>query len=82
MYGGHEHVMRQTVIALVAGFSLDEHVNPGEATITVLKGRISLLCEGETWEGSAGDLLIVPQARHAVNAIEDSAFLLSVAKRR
>lgn len=82
MYGGHEHVMRQTLIALAAGFSLDEHENPGEATITVLKGRISLLSEGENWEGSAGDLLIVPQARHAVNAIEDSAFLLSVAMRR
>ena len=82
VYGGHEHVMRQTVIALAAGFSLDEHENPGEATITVLKGRITLISEGESWEGSAGDLLIVPQARHAVTAIEDSAFLLSVAKRR
>lgn len=81
VYGGHEHILRQTVIALAAGFVLDEHENPGEATVMVLKGRVSLSSEGTSWEGSAGDLLIVPQARHAVTALEDSAFLLSVAKR-
>jgi quercetin dioxygenase-like cupin family protein len=39
VYGGHEHVLRQTLIALRAGTSLDEHENPGEATIQVLHGR-------------------------------------------
>ncbi|MFZ3453638.1 cupin domain-containing protein [Arthrobacter sp. 7Tela_A1] len=80
VYGGHEHILRQTVITLAAGFVLDEHENPGEATVMVLKGRLSLSSEGTDWEGSAGDLLIVPQARHAVTALEDSAFLLTVAK--
>lgn len=80
VYGGHEHVLRQTVIALQAGFVLDEHENPGEATVFVLKGRISLLSEGVSWDGSAGDLLIVPRARHSVEALEDSAILLTVAK--
>lgn len=37
VYGGHEHVLRQTVIALNAGFVLDEHENPGEATVHVLR---------------------------------------------
>jgi len=32
VYGGHEHVLRQTVIALVGGSRLEEHENPGEAT--------------------------------------------------
>ncbi|MCC3271505.1 cupin domain-containing protein [Arthrobacter zhangbolii] len=81
VYGGHEHVLRQTVIALQAGFMLDEHENPGEATVHVLKGRVSLISEGITWDGSAGDLLIVPQARHSLKALEDSAVLLTVAKR-
>lgn len=80
VYGGHEHVLRQTVIALQSGFVLDEHENPGEATIHVLKGRVSLISEGITWDGSAGDLLIVPQARHSLRALEDSAVLLTVAK--
>jgi quercetin dioxygenase-like cupin family protein len=36
---------------------------------------------GETsWDGSPGDLLIVPQARHSLEAIEASAVLLTVAK--
>ncbi len=30
VYGGHEHLLRQTVIALTAGSSLDEHESPGE----------------------------------------------------
>jgi len=28
IYGGHEHVLRQTVIALAAGQTLQEHENP------------------------------------------------------
>ncbi|MBC7633002.1 MAG: hypothetical protein H7290_16310, partial [Flavobacterium sp.] len=32
------------------------------------------------WNGSPGDLLIIPDARHALEAVEDSVVLLSVAK--
>lgn len=32
VYGGHEHVLRQTVIALLSGEKLSEHENPGEAS--------------------------------------------------
>jgi quercetin dioxygenase-like cupin family protein len=42
VFGGHEHALRQTVIALTAGSALDEHENPGEATIQVLRGRVRL----------------------------------------
>jgi hypothetical protein len=31
VYGGHEHVLRQTLMALTAGSSMSEHENPGEA---------------------------------------------------
>ena len=80
VYGGHEHVLRQTVIALVSGQKLDEHENPGEATVQVLHGRIRLIAGHDRWEGSAGDLIIVPDARHSLKSIEDSAILLTVAK--
>jgi quercetin dioxygenase-like cupin family protein len=82
VYGGHEHVLRQTMIALTAGSSLDEHENPGEATVHVLRGRVKLGSGDVAWEGAAGDLLIVPDARHSLDAIEDSAVLLTVAKIR
>lgn len=42
VFGGHEKVLRQTVVAMVAGARLAEHENPGEATVLVLKGRLRL----------------------------------------
>ncbi len=80
VYGGHEHVLRQTVIALASGRKLDEHDNPGEATVHVLHGRVHLTAGDVVWEGSPGDLLVVPDSRHALEALEDSAVLLTVAK--
>ncbi len=80
VYGGHEHLLRQTVIALTAGSSLAEHEAPGEATLHVLNGRVRLVDSRTNWEGSAGDLLVIPQERHSLEAIEDSAVLLTVVK--
>lgn len=82
MYGGHERVLRQTVIALEGGQKLDEHANPGEATVHVLTGRVSLSAAANSWQGlpGDGDLLIVPDSLHTLEALEDSAVLLTVAK--
>ncbi len=80
VYGGHEHVLRQTVIALAAGQLLDEHENPGESTVHVLSGRVRLAAGETSWTGSPGDLLVVPNARHTLEAIEASVVFLTVAK--
>ncbi len=80
VYGGHEHALRQTVLALTAGSSLDDHENPGEATVQVLRGRVRLTAGEAAWEGRSGDLLVVPDRRHGLEALEDSAVLLTVSK--
>jgi len=80
VYGGHEKALRQTVIALTAGTALAEHENPGEATVHVLSGRVRLTAGPNSWEGRQGDLLVVPDGPHGLEAIEDAAVLLTVAK--
>lgn len=81
VYGGHEKRLRQTVIAMTAGTELAEHENPGDATVLVINGRLKLTAGDVTWEGRQGDLLVVPDERHGVQAVTDTAFLLTVAKR-
>ena len=80
VFGGHEHMLRQTVIAICEAHKLDEHVSPGEATVHVLQGRVRLVADTASWEGSPGDLLIVPEAPHSLEALQDSVVLLTVAK--
>ena len=79
VYGGHEHTLRQTLIALAAGQKLDEHENPGEATLYVLHGRVRLIAGDTSWRGAAGHFMIVPDMRHTLEAEEDSVVLLSTA---
>jgi quercetin dioxygenase-like cupin family protein len=78
VHGGHDRVLRQTVIALRAGETLHERHNPREATLQVLVGRVRLIAHTEALEALAGDLLTVPAADHTLGALEDSAVLLTV----
>ena len=77
--GRHEKVLRQAVIGMIAGARLGEHENPGEATALILHGRVRLDSAQLSWEGARGDLLIMPDHRHSLEALEDSAVLLTVA---
>jgi quercetin dioxygenase-like cupin family protein len=80
VYGGQERTLRQTVLALVAGQRLDEHENPGEATLHVLHGRVRLAAGDIAEEGQTGDLLVIPDARHILETLEETAVLLTVAR--
>jgi quercetin dioxygenase-like cupin family protein len=78
VHGGRPHRLRQSVIALAAGQTLDEHEHSGEATMQVLRGRVRLAAGAMTSDGSAGELLIVPAAPHTVAALQDTVLLLTV----
>ena len=67
------------VTALTEG-RLHEHSAPGPITVHVLSGRFTLTIDGEPNEMGAGELAIVaPGVRHAVDCVDNGAFLLTIA---
>lgn len=78
VHGGHDHMLRQTLIALAAGKELAEHNSPGQATLQVLRGRVRVSAADDEWRGGVGDLLVLPRDRHGLHADEDSVVLLTV----
>jgi quercetin dioxygenase-like cupin family protein len=81
VYGGRDHDLRQTLIALTAGTVLGEHESPGEATLQVIEGRVVLHADGDQHEAGAGDHVVIPPQRHDLSAVADSVVLLTVATR-
>lgn len=79
VYGGRVHRLRQTLITLVADQELAEHPSPDEATLQVLRGRIVLRTSNTHWDLPAGAFVKIPAEAHSVEAVEDSAFILTVA---
>jgi quercetin dioxygenase-like cupin family protein len=83
VYGGNEKALRQTVIALRQGHSLDDHDNHDESTVYVMSGRVRLSAGKSSWTGWAGNLLVIPYGRvDGLEALEDSTLLLTVSKPR
>ncbi len=76
--GGHDHHLRETVIALAAGRELAEHDSSGEATLQVLHGSVRLVAGDDVGELAVGDFVVIPRMRHSLEAVEDSAVLLTV----
>ena len=77
VFGGQEHDLRQTLIALAEGRALGEHEAPGEATLLVLRGRVRVESPDGDVEASTGNLWVLTHERHSVHAVEDSVFLLT-----
>jgi quercetin dioxygenase-like cupin family protein len=79
VYGGREHRLRQTLIALRGGERLGEHDAPDEATLQVLDGEVALHAGSDAWRGTAGDHVVIPPQRHDLEAVTDAVVLLTVA---
>lgn len=78
VHGAEGGPLRQILVTLAAGGELPEHDRPGEATLQVLRGRVRLCAAGrDAWEGCSGELL--PDERHSVLALADSAILITIA---
>jgi quercetin dioxygenase-like cupin family protein len=77
LHRGRHHRLRQTVIALAADQRMDEHEAPSEATLQVLTGTVRLTAGEESWQGSTGELLVIPDRRHDLHALEDAVVVLT-----
>lgn len=72
--------MRLVLIALHGGAELKTHTAPGVISVQVLEGQIEFEAEQEVHQLSAGQALAL-QAKipHAVKALQESVFLLTLA---
>lgn len=72
--------LRITLIALKAGARIEEHQNPGRISVQPVVGHIRMHALGKVFDVPRGNVLVLDRAvRHDVEAIEDSAFVLTVA---
>lgn len=72
-------VQRSTVVALTADAEMGEHDSPPAALLHVITGRVRLHTHDQEWVLGAGQVVAVPSRRHGLDALEDSAVLLTVA---
>ena len=71
--------LRVVLITMRAGAALEEHTAPGPITIQVLRGRFAVSIAEEEHDAATSDLLALgANVRHAVRAVEDGAFLLTI----
>jgi hypothetical protein len=73
-------VLRQAVIGMIASRSPGRAPESWRGTGLILHGYVRLLASELVVGGHSGDLLIMPDNRHSLEALGDSAVLLTVAK--
>ena len=72
--------LRVVLITMLKGGRLHDHTAPGPITIHVLRGKMDVSIEGASQVLSEGELVsMAPGVMHAVEAVEDGAFLLTIA---
>jgi quercetin dioxygenase-like cupin family protein len=72
--------IRVVLSVLRAAMRIPEHTTEERISVQVLEGRIRLNAAGRTFDLREGNLLALDQgSSHDVEALEDSAFLLTIA---
>jgi quercetin dioxygenase-like cupin family protein len=72
--------LRVLLEVLRRGAEVPEHRAPGPITIQVLEGEVRLCAGDEVFRIRDGEALALPTGRpHSVEAVQDSAFLLTLA---
>jgi quercetin dioxygenase-like cupin family protein len=75
-----EHGLRVVLTVLHQGTWLHEHQASGPLTIQVLSGRLGVRAAGQSLTVAPGDVVALDRAvGHEVQAIEETAFLLTLA---
>jgi len=77
LIGGN--AQRATMIALLAGAVLGDHISSPASSLQVLQGDVRLRTGDQEWVLEQGSLIAVPPQRHGVEARADSVLLLTVA---
>jgi len=74
-----KHDFRCVLIAMEQSATMKEHHADGTISVQVLKGRLRFGAQGGQHELTAGNLLTLGASiKHDVEALEDSAFLLTI----
>jgi quercetin dioxygenase-like cupin family protein len=72
--------VRVTLVLLSSGATLNPESTAGGASLHVLEGRVRVQVEGEQWDLGPRNLIVLGEnLREPVTAIEEAAFLVTVA---
>jgi quercetin dioxygenase-like cupin family protein len=72
--------LRVVLTALQSGARIPEHQTDGRLSVQVLSGHLQVRASGRTFNLRAGGLLALDRGiRHDLTAVEESAFLLTIA---
>jgi len=72
--------LRLTLTRLKSGARMDEHRTDGFSCLQVLEGALRVVVKGDAQELGIGEVIVMGRdVPHEVTALEDSAFLLTIA---
>jgi quercetin dioxygenase-like cupin family protein len=72
--------LRAVLVTALSGGILNDHGAPGPITIHVIEGSFRVTIDGDAQTISADEVMIMaPGVRHAIECVEDGAFLLTIA---